>query len=53
MIIRTPRGVKQADLSRVSRRRLLGGLALGGAGALLGLPIFESLFGTEARAPTT
>ncbi len=51
MIIRTPRGLKQADLSRVGRRQLLGGLALGGAGALLGLPFFESLFGgSEAQA---
>jgi uncharacterized protein DUF1552 len=50
MIIRTPRGAKPADLSRVGRRRMLGQLALGGAGALLGLPFFESLLGTSARA---
>ena len=50
MIIRTPRGAKQADLSRVGRRRILGQLALGGAGALLGLPFFESLLGSDARA---
>jgi hypothetical protein len=29
---------------------MLGHLALGGAGALLGLPFFESLFGTQAQA---
>jgi hypothetical protein len=50
VIIRTPRGPKQADLSRVGRRRILGQLALGGAGALLGLPLFESLFGSDAQA---
>ena len=50
MIIRTPRGAKQADFSRVGRRRMLGQLALGGAGALLGLPFFESLLGSEAQA---
>jgi len=50
MITRTPRGVKQADLSRVGRRRMLGQLALGGAGALLGLPFFESLLGSDAHA---
>jgi hypothetical protein len=53
MIIRTPRGARQADLSRVGRRRMLGHLALGGAGALLGLPFFESLLGTEAQADDT
>ncbi len=50
MITRTPKGAKQADLSRAGRRRMLGQLALGGAGALLGLPFFESLFGSSARA---
>ena len=53
MIIRTPRGANQADLSRVGRRRMLGHLALGGAGALLGVPFFESLFGSDAHADDT
>jgi hypothetical protein len=53
VIIRSPRGAKQADFSRVGRRRVLGQLALGGAGAILGLPFFESLFGSKAQADDT
>ncbi|APR76832.1 Hypothetical protein A7982_02179 [Minicystis rosea] len=53
MIRRTPHGLKRADLSRLGRRRMLGQLALGGAGALLGLPFFESLLGSDARADDT
>lgn len=50
MIRRTPHGAKRADLSRIGRRSMLGHLALGGAGALLSLPFFESLLGSDARA---
>ncbi|MFO0616908.1 MAG: DUF1552 domain-containing protein [Polyangiaceae bacterium] len=43
----------QRSADKMGRRKVLERLALGGAGALLGLPLFESIIARDARAADT